>query len=60
MITPISGNSPVVMPQSGAQSVAAKATPASPQSSQDTITLSSAAQHAAKASVDVDHDGDSH
>lgn len=60
MISPISGNSHVVMPQSAAQQAAAKASPASPQSSQDTVTLSSAAQRAVKTSVDVDHDGDSH
>lgn len=62
MISAISGSAPVGASQMAAQSqaAAAKANSASPQSHQDTVSLSSAAQQAMKASVDVDHDGDSH
>ncbi len=48
-------------PQAAAQvSSAAKPSAAAPGSTQDTVTLSHAGQQAAKASADVDHDGDSH
>lgn len=60
VISPISGNTPIPMSQvaSQASSPFKSATPAHA-SSQDTVTLSHAAQQAAAAG-DVDHDGDSH
>jgi len=65
MLTAISPNATAV-PQASAPASAtrptAAPTPASPSraADQDTVTISSAGQHAARSAGDVDHDGDSH
>lgn len=59
MISPISGMSPVAsQPVAPAQTSPQPSAPAV--NTQDTVTLSHAGQQAARASADVDRDGDSH
>ncbi|MFP5237106.1 MAG: hypothetical protein ACLGSD_14490 [Acidobacteriota bacterium] len=61
MISPISGSSPIPMTQAAAPaSSQSKSSSPEPSLHPDTVTLSHAAQQAARSSADVDHDGDSH
>ena len=60
VISPISGMSPVAAQVPAQAPSSAKPSTPAPASTQDTVTLSHAGQQAAKASADVDHDGDSH